>query len=65
LKEAYATGLLGKNIGGSGVDVDMALNAGAYICGEETALMESSKARRASRASTRFPPASDSMGGRR
>ena len=43
LKEAYAAGLLGKNIGGSGIDVDIygALGAGAYICGEETALMES------------------------
>ena len=43
LKEAYAAGLLGKNILGSGVDIDMygALGAGAYICGEETALMES------------------------
>ncbi|HOV58088.1 MAG TPA: NADH-quinone oxidoreductase subunit F, partial [Rhodanobacteraceae bacterium] len=43
LKEAYAAGLLGKNIQGSGIDVDIhtALGAGAYICGEETALMES------------------------
>ena len=43
LKDAYANGWLGKNILGSGVDVDMysALGAGAYICGEETALMES------------------------
>lgn len=43
LKEAYAAGLLGKNILGSGVDVDIysSLGAGAYICGEETALMES------------------------
>ena len=43
LQEAYAAGLLGKNILGSGVDVDIhsALGAGAYICGEETALMES------------------------
>ena len=43
LKEAYAAGLLGKNIQGSGVDMDIhsALGAGAYICGEETALMES------------------------
>ena len=43
LKEAYAAGLLGKNILGSGVDVDIhaALGAGAYICGEETAMMES------------------------
>ncbi len=43
LKEAYAAGLLGKNVQGSGIDVDIynALGAGAYICGEETALMES------------------------
>jgi len=43
LKEAYAAGLLGKNIMGSGIDMDIytALGAGAYICGEETALMES------------------------
>lgn len=43
LKEAYAAGLLGKNIQGTGLDIDIygALGAGAYICGEETALMES------------------------
>lgn len=43
LKEAYELGLLGKNIQGSGVDFDLygALGAGAYICGEETALLES------------------------
>ena len=43
LKEAYAAGLLGKDLLGSGVDMDIyaALGAGAYICGEETALMES------------------------
>ena len=43
LKEAYAAGLLGKNLMDSGVDMDIygALGAGAYICGEETALMES------------------------
>ncbi len=43
LQEAYAAGLLGKNIRGSGVDFDlhMFLGAGAYICGEETALLES------------------------
>jgi len=41
--EAYANGWLGKDILGSGVDIDIhnALGAGAYICGEETALMES------------------------
>ncbi len=43
LKEAYAAGLLGKDLLGSGVDMDIygVLGAGAYICGEETALMES------------------------
>ncbi|HMM44115.1 MAG TPA: NADH-quinone oxidoreductase subunit NuoF [Candidatus Macondimonas sp.] len=43
LKEAYAQGLLGRNILGSGVDFDLYahLGAGAYICGEETALLES------------------------
>jgi NADH-quinone oxidoreductase subunit F len=43
LKEAYEAGLLGTNIMDSGVDMDIhsALGAGAYICGEETALMES------------------------
>jgi NADH-quinone oxidoreductase subunit F len=41
--EAYAHGWLGRNILGSGVDIDIfnVLGAGAYICGEETALMES------------------------
>jgi NADH-quinone oxidoreductase subunit F len=43
VKEAYAAGLLGKNIGGSGIQVDIEtfVGAGAYICGEETALLES------------------------
>ncbi len=43
LKEAYEAGLLGKNIEGSGVNFDLHthLGAGAYICGEETALLES------------------------
>ena len=43
LAEAYAAGLLGKNILGSGVDFDLHtfIGAGAYICGEETALLES------------------------
>src|SRR5579872_2624219 len=43
LKEAYAAGLLGRNILGSGVDFDLYtfVGAGAYICGEETALLES------------------------
>lgn len=43
IREAYANGWLGKNILGSGFDFDLyaVLGAGAYICGEETALMES------------------------
>ncbi|QKT02577.1 NADH-quinone oxidoreductase subunit NuoF [Ectothiorhodospiraceae bacterium 2226] len=43
LAEAYAAGLIGKNVLGSGVDFDLYthLGAGAYICGEETALLES------------------------
>ena len=43
VKEAYEAGYLGKNILGSGVDFDLygSLGAGAYICGEETALLES------------------------
>ena len=43
LKEAYSAGLLGKNINGSDVSFDLYthLGAGAYICGEETALLES------------------------
>lgn len=43
LKEAYDAGLLGRNINDSGVDFDLYCvhGAGAYICGEETALMES------------------------
>lgn len=41
--EAYQQGLLGKNINGSGFDLDIIVHraAGAYICGEETALIES------------------------
>src|SRR5690242_20417741 len=43
IQEAYKEGLLGKDILGSGVDIDIHthLGAGAYICGEETALLES------------------------
>jgi NADH-quinone oxidoreductase subunit F len=41
--EAYAHGWLGKNIQGSGFDLDVTIHrgAGAYICGEETALLSS------------------------
>ncbi|MCK5556193.1 MAG: NADH-quinone oxidoreductase subunit NuoF, partial [Alphaproteobacteria bacterium] len=43
IDEAYAAGLLGKNAAGSGWDFDLYIHrgAGAYICGEETALLNS------------------------
>jgi NADH-quinone oxidoreductase subunit F len=43
IEEAYAAGLIGKNACGSGYDCDIFVHrgAGAYICGEETALIES------------------------
>ncbi|MEY4972719.1 MAG: hypothetical protein RL399_676 [Actinomycetota bacterium] len=43
IADAYAAGYLGKNIFGSGQDIDLVLHigAGAYICGEETALLDS------------------------
>ena len=43
IDEAYENGLLGKNAAKSGYDLDLYLHrgAGAYICGEETALLES------------------------
>jgi NADH-quinone oxidoreductase subunit F len=48
LEEARQAGLLGANILGSGLsfDIEMRLGAGAYICGEETALLESIEGRR-------------------
>jgi NADH-quinone oxidoreductase subunit F len=43
VREAYEAGLLGRDVLGSGVDFDLYayVGAGAYICGEETALLES------------------------
>ena len=48
IAEAYAKGYLGKNIVGSGFDFDLATHtgAGAYECGEESALMESLEGKR-------------------
>ncbi|MBS1683722.1 MAG: NADH-quinone oxidoreductase subunit NuoF [Bacteroidetes bacterium] len=48
INEAYAKGWLGKNIQGSGYDLDLYVTcgAGAYICGEETALIESLEGKR-------------------
>ena len=46
--EAYEAGYLGTNIQGSGYDIDIVVHAGAgaYICGEETALLDSLEGRR-------------------
>ncbi|BBE45691.1 MULTISPECIES: NADH-quinone oxidoreductase subunit NuoF [Rhodococcus] len=46
--EAYAAGYLGRNILDSGYDLDLVVHAGAgaYICGEETALLDSLEGRR-------------------
>src|SRR5277367_902849 len=48
IEEAYDAGLLGKNACGSGYDFELYLHrgAGAYICGEETGLLESLEGRR-------------------
>jgi len=48
INEAKAAGLLGENILGSGYNLDIVLHsgAGAYICGEETALLDSLEGRR-------------------
>lgn len=48
IAEAYANGWLGKNILGSGYDLELSIapGGGAYICGEETALIESLEGKR-------------------
>lgn len=48
IDEAYKAGLLGKNAAGSGWDFDVVVHrgAGAYICGEESALLESLEGRK-------------------
>ncbi|GAA4359847.1 NADH-quinone oxidoreductase subunit NuoF [Hymenobacter saemangeumensis] len=48
IAEAYANGFLGKNILGSGYNLDLHVHpgGGAYICGEETALLESLEGKR-------------------
>ena len=48
VQEAYLAGHLGKNIHGTGFDLDVIVHAGAgaYICGEETALLEGLEGRR-------------------
>ncbi|WP_204163691.1 NADH-quinone oxidoreductase subunit NuoF [Nocardioides solisilvae] len=48
VQEAYLAGHLGKDVHGSGYDLDLVVHAGAgaYICGEETALLDSLEGRR-------------------
>lgn len=48
IDEAYANGFLGKNILGTGFNLDLYVQSGggAYICGEETALLESLEGKR-------------------
>ncbi|MBC7251842.1 MAG: SLBB domain-containing protein, partial [Anaerolineae bacterium] len=48
IDDAYAHGFLGKNILGSGYDLDLSVHrgAGAYICGEETAMLNSLEGKR-------------------
>ena len=65
IAEAYAEGYLGRNILGSGFDLDLHLHdsAGRYICGEETALLNGLEWRRAiPRAKPPFPQASGLWG---
>jgi NADH-quinone oxidoreductase subunit F len=65
LEDAYERGYLGQNILGSGVDLEMTvhLGGGAYICGEETALMNSLEGRRGTpRVKPPFPAAVGAFG---
>ncbi|MCE5314263.1 MAG: NuoF family protein [Armatimonadota bacterium] len=65
IADARAMGILGKDIMGSGFDFDITIfkGAGAYICGEETALLESLEGRRGeSRMKPPFPPTYGLMG---
>ena len=65
VKEAYAAGIIGKNAMGTGkrIDVHVHKGAGAYICGEETALMNSLEGRRGNpRIKPPFPAVSGVFG---
>ena len=65
VEEAYEAGLAGEDILGSGVDIDITLHvgAGAYICGEETGLMESLEGKRGQpRVKPPFPAAKGAFG---
>jgi NADH-quinone oxidoreductase subunit F len=66
IEEAYAKGYLGKNIQGSGFDFDLTVHrgAGAYICGEETGLLNSLEGKRGEpRVKPPFPAQAGAFGG--
>lgn len=66
IREAYANGYLGKNILGTGVNFDLTVHrgAGAYICGEETALLNSLEGKRGEpRVKPPFPAQAGAFGG--
>ena len=66
IDEAYAKGFLGKNIQGSGFDFDLTVHrgAGAYICGEETGLLNSLEGKRGEpRVKPPFPAQAGAFGG--
>jgi NADH-quinone oxidoreductase subunit F len=66
IEEAYAKGYLGKNILGSGFDFDLTVHrgAGAYICGEETGLLNSLEGKRGEpRVKPPFPAQAGAFGG--
>ncbi len=65
IEEAYEAGYAGKNVLGSGHDLDLTLHlgAGAYICGEETGLMNSLEGRRGEpRVKPPFPAVAGAFG---
>jgi NADH-quinone oxidoreductase subunit F len=65
VEEAYQAGILGENAMGSGVRIDLTVHvgAGAYICGEETGLMNSLEGRRGQpRVKPPFPAQAGYMG---
>jgi len=65
IDEAYAKGILGQNVLGRGVRIEMTIHrgAGAYICGEETALMNSIEGKRGNpRIKPPFPAAAGLWG---
>lgn len=66
VQEAYAKGYLGKNVDGKGFDLDITIHrgGGAYICGEETGLIESLEGRKGQpRIKPPFPAVKGAFGG--